>query len=76
MSARLRLKRTTHLKPTMLDSKADIIASIILSCHLKSPVLNASSLLERLSVKDVRRTSNRLQVHRYPAFTEHDRHIA
>lgn len=35
----------TYVKATWLASRAEIIASIILSCHFQSPVLNASSLL-------------------------------
>ena len=58
----------------MLDSKAEVIASIIRFCHLKSPVLKASSWLRRRQEWSL--VDDSLQIHRHPAFPKDDWDLA
>ena len=65
----------THLNPTMLDSVAERIASIILSCHLQSPVFIACSLLsDQHNYYD--EASVPLDVHRHTCFSDDHRYVS
>lgn len=69
-------RRKTYFTPTMVRSIAVISVSIMRSCHLKSPVRNASRLLELYEMMNATYLSNSLHVHRNARLAKHDRHLA
>jgi len=62
---------TSYLKPIILDSMAEMMESIILSCQLKSPDFIARSLLH-VSPAFYTGTNDLLDIHRYTTFTNDD----
>lgn len=70
-------RRGTYLTPTMFRSTAVISVSIIRSCHVKSPPLNALlSLYTLISSSISPGRSYSLHIHRNTRLTDHDRHLA